>query len=369
MKILHVLYSGLGGHGNVFFSFIKNAAENDFSYEAIFNGIEAVKPEYIQVCKEKNIPWHFVGKKPGLDLRYYRQLIKQIRNSDADIVFLHSSAYIMPAWLANRFSKKRKLIIVRETQANHLKVKMEWVWLFVAMLLAHRIVFLSEAYRQEIAKKLRLVYRAKKIAVIPNGLNLELYKPAVHTRNGPVVIGMVSRLVRIKDHLSLLEAFARLLKSAATPEILLKIAGDGDYRQALEEKAASLQLGNGVVFTGMLNENELLAFLQQLDIYVHASLGETMSTAIMQAMACGLPIIASDVPGIQNMLENGVTGILVPVQNPAALADAMLLFIVDADKRAVMATAARRYAEKCFANENMINAYRELFVESLKNNG
>ncbi len=369
MKILQVLYSGLGGHGNVFFSFIKGSSTNGLSFEAIFNGIEAVKPEYIELCTEKQIPWHFVAKKPGLDLGYYRQLIKQIRKSDADVVFLHSSAYIMPAKLANLFAKKRKLIVVRETQANHLKVKMEWVWLFVAMLLAHRIVFLSEEYRQEIAKKLSLVYRSKKVAVIPNGLDLDLYKPAGPTRNPQLVVGMVSRLVRIKDHLTLLEAFAQLLHTGTNPQIILKIAGDGDYRQVLEDKAASLQLGNAVVFTGMLNEKELIGFLPTLDIYVHASYGETMSTAIMQAMACGLPLVASDVKGIHNMVQNGVTGILVPVQDAGAMAAAIQLYINDAAKRAAMGAAAREYAERCFSNESMINAYTELFVKSLKKNG
>ena len=125
MKILHILYSGLGGHGNVFFSFVKGADKNTFEYEAVFNGIEPVKPEYIESCEANHIPWSFVSKKPGLDLGYYRQLVKKIMDSDADIIFLHSSAYIMPAKLGNLFSRKKKKIIVRETQANHLKVKME----------------------------------------------------------------------------------------------------------------------------------------------------------------------------------------------------------------------------------------------------
>ena len=370
MKILHVLYSGLGGHGNVFFSFVKGVGKNEFRYEALFNGIEGVKPEYLNICKAYNIPWNFVSKKTGLDLRYYRDIIKNIRNSDADIVFLHSSAYIMPAWLGSLFSKKRKKIIVRETQANHLKVKMEWVWLVVAMLMANRIVFLSKAYRQEIAKKLRWIYRAEKIVVIPNGLDLELYKPGNNKIPGSMVIGMQSRLVRIKDHLTLLEAFYILLNSDTNKQnkILLSIAGDGDYYQALVDKAASLQLGDAVEFTGMLAEKELVEFLQTLDIYVHASLGETMSTAIMQAMACGLPVIASDVRGIHNMIKDGVTGVLVPAKDPAAMCRAMELLINNSGKRTTLAAAARRYAEKFFSNSSMVNAYRELFTEMLKVN-
>ena len=76
MKILHILYSGLGGHGNVFFSIISADKKKTFQYEAIFNGIEEVKQDYIDSCKVNGIPWKFVTKKPGLDTGYYFKLIK-----------------------------------------------------------------------------------------------------------------------------------------------------------------------------------------------------------------------------------------------------------------------------------------------------
>ncbi|MEO6540564.1 MAG: glycosyltransferase family 4 protein, partial [Ferruginibacter sp.] len=341
------------------------ADKNAFQYEAIFNGIEAVKPEYIESCETNQIPWSFVSKRPGLDLDYYRQLIKKIKDSDADIVFLHSSAYIMPAKLGSLFSKKKKRIIVRETQANHLKVKMEWVWLFVAMVIADRIVFLSREYREEIRKKLSMVYNSKKIAVIPNGLDLDLYKPSLFAHsNTAMVIGMQSRLVRIKDHMTLLEAFSLLLRSGKITEgqLILKIAGDGDYYQALIDKTSALKLGNAVEFTGMLNEKELVEFLRSLDIYIHASLGETMSTAIMQAMAFGLPMVASDVRGIHNMIQDGITGRLVPAQDPDAMRSAIQELIKDPGKRKSLGKAARAYAEMQFSNEKMVDAYRELFT-------
>ena len=368
MKILHVLYSGLGGHGNVFFSFVKADREHEFCYEALFNGIEDVKTEYIINCRENNIPWNFIIKKPGFDLHYYRGLIKVIKNSDADVVFLHSSTYILPAWLSNLFSFKKKKIIVRETQANHLKVKMEWVWLFVAMLMSTRIVFLSEAYRREIFKKLRWVYRSKKIAVIPNGLDIELYKPRHIKDDDKLIFGMQSRLVRIKDHLTLLEAFSRLIRNSNMKNrILLKIAGNGEYYQVLADRSAELQLEDAVEFTGMLGEKDLLEFLHTLDIYVHASLGETMSTAIMQAMACGLPVIASDVNGISNMVQEGITGMLVPAKDPEAMYSAMEFCINNPGKTTALATAARKYAEQHFSSDIMVSAYRKLFLQLKKN--
>ena len=368
MKILHILYSGLGGHGNIFFSFAKANVSNDFNNEALFNGIEDVKPEYLDLCNEFNIAWHFVPKKKGIDLGYYSQLVKWTRKSDADIVFIHSSAYILPARLGSLLSKNRKRVIVRETQANHLKSKTEWFWLAVAMLRAKRIVFLSEAYRSEIKNKLRWFYRTKKIAVIPNGIDLDLYKPAKKLDSESFVFGMQSRLVPIKDHLTLLQAFSLLINSDARrgKNFLFKIAGDGECMQLLSKRAAELGLDKLIEFTGMIAETELPEFLCSLDVYVHASLGETMSTAIMQAMACALPVIASDVNGINNMIEDGKTGILTPVKNAAALADAMALMAADVDKRNALSISARQYAETYFSNKRMLDAYQQLFATVIK---
>ena len=364
MKILHILYSGLGGHGNVFFSMISADKEKTFQYEALFNGIEEVKQDYINSCKVYDIPWKFVSKKPGLDFGYYFKLIKNIRKSDAGIVFIHSSSYILPAKLGSFFSKKRKRIIVRETQANHLKGKMEWFWLRIAMLTAGNIVFLSDEYRLETAKKLKRFYRPKKISVIPNGLDLELFQPIKKTIPVTTVIGMQSRLVQIKDHSSLLDAFSLLLKIYRDSGIslLLRIAGDGDNKSALEAKAASLHLGKSVEFTGMLNEKELLDFLWSLDIYVHASLGETMSNAIMQAMSCGIPVVASDVPGINNMIQHNITGLLVPPHEPGLLALVLNELMGNKEEQERLGKAALYYAKEKFSNFTMFEQYKKVFT-------
>ena len=364
MKILHILYSGLGGHGNVFFSIIRADKEKTFQYEALFNGIEEVKHEYIDSCKGFGIPWNFVSKSPGFDPGYYFKLLKYIRKSDAEIVFIHSSSYIMPALLGSVFSKKRKRIIVRETQANHLKAKMEWFWLGVAMLTANRIVFLTDEYRLETAKKLGWIYKTRKISIIPNGLDLELFQPHKKSIPGKIVIGMQSRLVRIKDHTTLLDAFSILLNKYSDPGIslLLRIAGDGDQKAMLEAKAVSLNLGKSVEFTGVLNEGELLDFLWSLDIYIHASLGETMSNAIMQAMACGKPVVASDVPGINNMIQHNLTGMLAPPRDPVILAGVLFELINNKQEQERLGKSALSFAKKKFSNFTMFENYKKVFT-------
>jgi glycosyltransferase involved in cell wall biosynthesis len=277
---------------------------------------------------------------------------------------MHGSAYILPAKIAALFSNKKTKIVVRETQANHLKTKAQWVSLTGSMFFADHIICLTQEFRDQIKEKLGWLFRGKKVVVISNGINLDIYKPGNRTTGENIVIGMQSRLVRIKDHITLLKAFA-LLKQKQTGQafnLKLRIAGDGDFKDELVKYTAELGLNDDVEFTGMIPEDELVVFLQSLDIYVHASLGETMSTAIMQAMACKLPIVASGVNGINNMITDDMTGLLVPVKNEQALADAIQQYRADGNLRQLHARNAFEYALANFSNQKMAESYKNIFL-------
>ena len=361
MKILHVLYSGLGGHGNVFFSMVKGDFKKEMEYEALFYGIENVREEYIEQCVKNNIKYFVAKKNPGLDISYYMQILQSIKRSDADIVFLHGSAYIIPAKIAGYFSIKKHKIIVRETQANHLKTKMQWVTLAIAMQLANKIVCLTNEFNDQIEKKFKLLYSKKKVVVIPNGIDLAIYKPKEKNQNSSELnIGMQSRIVNIKDHTTLLKAFAIVKKSEnkSGKKFKLKIAGDGPKKSELVRLSKELDINDDVIFNGMLNEEQLVDFLHSLDIYIHASLGETMSTAIMQAMACGLPIIASDVNGINNMITESVNGILVPAKNELLLAQVLSSCLHSPILRQSLAQNAYTFAVNNFSNQSMFETYK-----------
>lgn len=361
MKILHVLYSGLGGHGSVFFSMVTADGSHEFEYEALFNGIEDLRAEYKTKCKNLGIEWSFIKKKTGIDLTYYKNLLRIIKNSNAEIIFLHNSAYIIPAKLAAFFSKLKKKIIIRETQANNLKGKRDWLWLSMAFLLASKIVFLSEEYRNEVQKKLHWLYSKNKVVVIPNGIDLAIFYPVINMNKLQITIGMQGRLTENKDHTTFLHAFA-LLKNQGYNNIKLKIAGDGTRKSELILLAKKLNIENEVEFTGILEENNLVQFLHNLTIYIHASHGETMSTAIMQAMACGLPIIASDVPGINNMIINNKTGILVPVKDIKSMVDGILKYINNKNFRETMAINGFGYAKENFPAGKMLESYKKLIL-------
>lgn len=363
MKVLHILYSGLGGHGNVFFSMVDADTAHDFEYAAIFFGIEDIREGYIKKAEERNVPWYFVKKKPGTDLASYRQITAIIKEQNPDIIFLHSSAYIFPARRAAKASSKKIKIVVRETQPNHLKTKQEWVGLSTALLTATKVVFLSTEYRDAIKKKLALFFSEKRTAVIPNGIDLGLFAPVAKRQNDIIKIGMQSRLSATKDHDTLIKAFALCLKKNKTPKkIILQIAGDGDCKPALEKLTKELGLQQEIEFMGMLEEKALPGFINSLDIYVHATLGETMSTAIMQVMACRLPVVASDVLGVNNMIKDKQNGLLVPAKNEVELSDAILKLIENPALADELAANAFNFAVANYSNKKMLQSYKAIFT-------
>ena len=362
MKILHVLYSGLGGHGNVFFNMVQADEQREYSFKVVFNGIEDVRQEYINRCQKLQIPFTFVKKKPGKHIVFFIKLFNEIRCSDADVIFLHGSVMILPAMLVKLMSLRKIRIFIRETQAIHLKSSREKFTLKLAMPVADEIIFLSEEYKKEIKKEFKNKFRANKVSVIPNGIDLNLFFPGNLEKNTDVFnIGMQSRIVPIKDHKTLIKAFALLTNKYPSKQMYLKIAGDGESIEELKQLVKQLNLQNKILFLGILPELSLPQFLNDLNIYVHASFGETMSTAIMQAMACAKSIIASDVPGINNMIKNNETGILVPVLNTICMTNALSQLIDDKILKERLENTAQLYAQKYFSSKVMFQKYSSLF--------
>lgn len=361
MRIQHILYSGLGGHGSVFFSLVNADVHQSHNYNALFNGIENLRDEYADRCRSKGISFTFVKKTPGEHLAFYYKLYRAIKQVNPEIIFLHGSM-VLPAALLFRITTRKKVkIVIRETQAMHMKTSAEKMALKLGMRFADDIVFLSKEYKEDVRKNLGTLFKEEKTRVIPNGIDLSIFSPVKKIPGEKIILGMQSRLVAIKDHVSLISAMKLLKNVSVDSTYHLYIAGDGEYRKHLEDLTSQLQVEDCVTFTGMLNESELPSFLQSLDIYIHASLGETMSTAIMQAMACGLPIIASDVDGIKNMIIDKQNGSLVPVKNPQLLADTIHGLASEPDRRDKLAHNALTYAQNHFSNTRMFNSYQEIF--------
>jgi glycosyltransferase involved in cell wall biosynthesis len=198
---------------------------------------------------------------------------------------------------------------------------------------AGRIVAVSEGVRRVLASD---GFEPSRVAVIHDcvpvgpeearlaGLD-EPFEPAPPRPPGPPLIGCLAALVPHKDHATLLRAAARL--KASRPDARLLIAGEGPLRAGLEALAASLSLGGTVRFLGQVRG--AAAFLKSLDIFVLSSWGEGMGSVLLEAMACGVPIVATSAGGIPEIVEDSRTGLLAPPRDPAALAERLLAALGD----------------------------------------
>jgi glycosyltransferase involved in cell wall biosynthesis len=158
----------------------------------------------------------------------------------------------------------------------------------------------------------------------------------------------VARLNKNKGHCFALAAMRRLIDQGY--DVRYTIAGEGPHRPEIEAAIKELNLTDRVEMTGTMSETGVRALLQRADAFVLPSigLGEAAPVSVMEAMACGLPVISTIIGGTPDMITNGVNGLLVPQEDAQAIADAMILLAKDPQERRRLGQAARERAVQAF---------------------
>ncbi|RME06219.1 MAG: glycosyltransferase family 1 protein, partial [Anaerolineae bacterium] len=169
----------------------------------------------------------------------------------------------------------------------------------------------------------------------------------------------VGRLVEQKGFRYLLAALPAVWRDFPRAHVL--IAGEGHLRGELEAQVRSLELDSQVHFPGI--RGDVPDLLAAADVFVLPSLWEGLPIALLEAMGAGRPVVATRVEGVEDVLENGVNGLLVPPGDSAALAEAITRLLADADLRGVLGRRARQRVEQDFTIEKMCRAYEQLFVD------
>ncbi|QJW84089.1 glycosyltransferase [Ramlibacter terrae] len=198
---------------------------------------------------------------PGAWPALYRALDK-LR---PDAIVLHSVKTIVPCAL---YARRRRIpLLAVEHQNNGLKTRSEWAASRLLMLLADRVVVLTDDYRQQLQARLGAGFRAGKVCVIPNGIDTEAYRPAAAGLRGgpPRTIGMASRFTGIKRHDLLLDALVLLAARDGPGAWRLTPAGDGETLAAVRARAEALGLKQAVDFPGYLDEQALQRWFSSLD--------------------------------------------------------------------------------------------------------
>lgn len=202
------------------------------------------------------------------------------------------------------------------------------------------LVAISESTRTELLSR---GYQQENIFLVPCAVNHTAYRqlPGV-TRLEPI-IGYVGRIKKYKSVDHLLRAFAIVLK--VLPEAKLIIIGDGDGKPAFERLAHELQINHATTFTGFLPLEEKIQLLNQMQVVVNTSAKEGWGLTVTEANACGVPAVASDVPGLRDAVIDGETGLLYEYGNIEQLAEKILLLLRDEHLRTRLTNGALEYAQ------------------------
>jgi glycosyltransferase involved in cell wall biosynthesis len=172
------------------------------------------------------------------------------------------------------------------------------------------------------------------------------------------LIGTIARLDPVKDLGTLVQSLRAL--RAEAPDAILAIVGDGPERAAIAERVTALGLQDAVLFTG--HREDARALLPAFDVYVNSSLSEGISLTLLEAMAAGLPIVATRTGGTPEVLVHGETGILVPPRDSDALAAACLALSGNPFKRRAFGDRGRDRVEREFALDDMVDRYLQTYL-------
>ena len=180
----------------------------------------------------------------------------------------------------------------------------------------------------------------RKISVAPLGVDIDKFRPGPpRDTTDPVTILCVGRLNAAKGLHVLLTALARL--APRFPDLRLTLVGDGEERRSLEALVDALGIRQRIHFAGVVNQDNILPWYQQADIFCLPSFAEGVPVVLMEAMATGLPCVTSRITGIPELIDDGVDGVLVTAADADALAAALAELIASPEKRRRIGTAAR----------------------------
>ena len=367
MKILHVIPSfGLGGMEKVICSVI-NHTSNRYQHTIVsLDGndcaIKWINNDNIQRIK------FYKDKNSSL---YIKRLYTDIKNLSPDLLMTYNWGATDAIWIG-RMAGIRKIIhhehgfSIEEAQMTARKRD---ICRFIVYRMASVLVTVSSNLKISIRNKYRLSTRH--VQVIPNGIDTDHYSPDFRSRlcvrkelnfdEEDFVIVFSGRLDPVKNFELLLDVFEYCHK--ADCRIKLLIVGDGPERQKIERISIQKNIHTSLVMVGQCFE--VLPYLRVGDVFLLTSLTEQMPLAILEAMSVGLPVIASDVGEISNIVDDGKNGFLRNIHNGCAEFASAILSLKESSYRQTMSYAARSKILAGFQETMMVRRYQTLIDDLL----
>jgi L-malate glycosyltransferase len=365
LKVLHIVFKlGTGGLENGVVNLCNSLDCDRFSPSiCVFHGggdLESrVDSSRVDLFEVKQY-WYYDATLPF-------RLAREIRRRKFDIVHTHSWGTLVEG-VGGALMAKTPIIVhgehgLLEKRLRNLVVQ-RWLWSK-----ADKVLAVGEELAERISAEVG--FPRSRVHVIPNGVDTQRFRP---TLNGKVsqrerfglpstklLLGMVARLVSVKNHLGVLHSLAQLRSQGIDAHLVM--AGEGPLQEFLYQTAQNMHLGNYVHFLGtVMNIEEVY---QAIDIFILNSKSEGMSNTILEAMACGLPVVATDVGANPQLVCDNQSGLLVKSEDIDSLCQALCKLINDTQLRNQMGKKGRCLVETNFSMKRMVDNYTDFYTELL----
>jgi len=323
IKILYVITSlGLGGAEKLLLSYIKRLDHKKYSFYVCClrekpDDLSLEMSEYAQIINLKI--------KNRFNLLAVLYLLNVIKSIQPEIIHTHLFQPRIYTTIAHLFFKRGILITHKHSVVNPKKHHIFIIFEMLSILLNKRVIAISQSVKQSLSKYEFIPER--KIFILTNSLDYYKFNENAISRPNlsekSIVIGTVGRVEKIKGINYLLMAMKIILKRF--PNAMLEVVGDGSALDDIKLLSKKLDISNSVIFFGKL-ANPIPNY-NRMNVFVLPSLLEGFGLVLLEAMAAGVPVVATNVHGIKEVVIDGESGILIPPKNPEAIAEAVIKII------------------------------------------
>jgi len=311
-----------------------------------------------------------VERRPGLDLKCAWRLAKLLRREQVDLIHAHQYTPFSYAVLARLLYRGPAILLTehgRHQPDYPRRKRMLANWLFLER--RDRVIGVGEAVRQALIhnegipdRRVSVIYNGIDLSPFPNRVNGHLsVRQEMGVAEDDFVILQVARLDYLKDHATAIRTLAQVLLRC--PRARLVLVGEGPELQTIQDLVRQHHVESSVRLLGL--RKDVPRLLPAADLFLLTSISEGIPLTVIEAMAAGLPVVATRVGGLPEVVEEGNSGLLAPAGNDAALAEKIVQLAEDRQRRQEMGRCGRQTALERFSEKQMHAQYERLYQEML----
>jgi len=360
IKVLHLVQGlGIGGLENVVVNLLKGIDSERYQpsvccYDTLWSVAQSLNGI---------INIHFLKRKQGIDYAYPFKLAALLKREKIQILHLHNSTAFFYGVIAGKITRVPVIIYTEHARDIFPNIKVRIADKILSSF-TDKVIVVADYLKKNLIKyewfnpsKIITIYNGADETKFNNKYNVDEVKRDLGLFGRKKIVGIVARLDPIKNHKCLIKAMQIVVKHY--PDTILLVIGDGALRDELKAFARESNLLNNIYFLG--TRQDIPQLLAIMDIFVLCSISEGLPMTLLEAMAAGKPIIATNVGGIPEIIEHGINGVLIPPDNPDILADAIKKLIDDTEKAKQMGSMAREKFENNFTLSTMVKNYEEVY--------